>query len=65
MARPSPKSASKRRVAHGDAISGNPGQPEIVTHGSGGGGGAGGPKKIKGPGAQANVRGGMKIRGKY
>lgn len=60
MARPSPKSKSSKRGQHGDAVAGMPGQPEIITHGSGGGGGSGGPKAIKGPGANASVKGGLK-----
>lgn len=59
MARPSPKIKSKSRV-HGDKIGGLPGQPEIISHGSGGGGGAGGPKHVKGPGADARIKGNIK-----
>jgi len=57
MARSSPRSKSSKRIVHGDALSGNPGAPEIIKSGTGGGGGAGGPKKIKGPGANASVKG--------
>lgn len=60
MARPNPRAKSGKRQ-HGDAVGGLPGQPEIISHGSGGGGGGGGPKKIKGPGANASVKG--KIKG--
>lgn len=59
MARPSPGTKSKKRQ-HGDAIAGMPGQPEIISSGSGGGGGGGGPKKIKGPGANASIKGKVK-----
>lgn len=58
MARPNPAGKSKGR--HGDAIAGLPGQPEIISHGSGGGGGAGGPKRVKGPGVEARVKGKVK-----
>lgn len=61
MARPNPRAKSGKRGTHGDAISGNPGAPDIITHGSGGGGGGGGPKKVKGPGTNASIKG--KIKG--
>lgn len=63
MARPSPAGRSKGRK-HGDAIAHLPGDPEIKVSGSGGGAGAGGPKKIKGPGVNASVKGGIKVGGK-
>ena len=62
MSRPSPSSKSKGR--HGDKIGHLPGDPSIIKSGSGGGGGAGGPKKIKGPGANASVKGGIGKMGK-
>lgn len=61
MARPSPKSKASKRGQHGDAIAGLPGQPEIISRGTGGGAGGGGPKAIKGPGANASIKG--KIKG--
>lgn len=54
MARPKIKA---RKGQHGDAISGNPGQPNIKVIGTGGGGGAGGPKSVRGPGVNASVKG--------
>jgi len=60
MSRPSPAGKSSKRGQHGDAIGGLPGQPNIIKSGSGGGAGAGGPKKIKGPGANAKVSGKVK-----
>ena len=61
MARQNPGSKSKARIVHGKSIGGEPGAPSIITSGSGGGGGGGGPKGIKGPGAQARIKG--KVRG--
>jgi hypothetical protein len=59
MARPSPKvKAGKRSIKHGDAIAGLPGQPEIVSHGTGLT--QGGPKSIKGPGVNAKIKGKVK-----
>lgn len=61
MARPSPK---KRKGQHGDAIAHLPGDPEIITHGSGGGGGAGGPKSLTKAGSvQASIKGKVKGMG--
>jgi hypothetical protein len=61
--RPSPRGKSSKRIIHGDSLSGNPGAPEIISHGTGGGGGAGGKKAIKGPGAQASIKGKVKGMG--
>ena len=62
MARPNPGSKSKaRQIVHGKSIGGEPGAPNIVSSGVGLSGQ--GPTKIKGPGAQASVKGKTKGMG--